>query len=77
MSKVVGYKNRFGRILAYTPTLQRNVDAFQLTPVFEGDPEAAELREVIDITAEVVESEEPAKATESDTKASKRRSIVK
>jgi len=66
MSKIVGFKNEFGRVIAHSVMLEKHQKKFKLTPVYEGDPEALELREVIDITAEVVEvtdTEKPKKAT--------------
>lgn len=58
MSDIVGFKNEFGRVLAYTTMLEKHATKMKLTPLFKGDPEADELREVIE-----GEVEKPAKKT--------------
>jgi hypothetical protein len=74
MSNIVGFKNEFGRIIAHSLTLEKHASKLNLTPIFEEDPDALELREVLTGEAVVVEVEdvEPAKAKPT----AKRRSIT-
>lgn len=72
MSNIVGYKNEFGRVIAHSLTLEKHATKLKLTPVFEEDPDALELREVLTGEATVVGVEDtPEKAP------AKRRSISK